>query len=204
MRSNIESSLSDSPLHLFDDSIGRDAAAQPATAGDEVLSIEDLANRFNVSTKTISRWRDHGLVAERHLVGGRRRVGFLASAVERFIRDNPLRIERGSRFSQLSQEEHDRIIGWARRLALAGACPADVHRRIASRLNRLAKVSSDADLTELKVLAEGTDLATLASKLILSVDIDLAFRPQGTDRDRRTRSVGTHHGRSGRYARRDR
>jgi RNA polymerase sigma factor (sigma-70 family) len=105
-------------------------------AGEQVLSIEDLAKQFNVSTKTISRWRDHGLVAQRYVVGGRRRVGFLASTVERFIRDNPLRIERGSRFSQLSDEEHDKIVGWARRLALAGACPADVHRRIAARLDR--------------------------------------------------------------------
>jgi RNA polymerase primary sigma factor/RNA polymerase sigma factor len=105
-------------------------------AGEQVLSIEDLAKRFNVSTKTISRWRDHGLVAQRYVVGGRRRVGFLASTVERFIRDNPLRIERGSRFSQLSDEEHDKIVSWARRLALAGACPADVHRRIAARLDR--------------------------------------------------------------------
>ena len=103
---------------------------------EQVLSIEDLARRFNVSTKTISRWRDHGLVAQRYDVGGRRRVGFLASTVERFIASNPLRIERGSRFSQLSDDEHEKIIGWARRLALAGACPADVHRRIAERLGR--------------------------------------------------------------------
>ena len=105
-------------------------------AGEQVLSIEDLARHFNVSTKTISRWRDHGLVAQRYVVGGRRRVGFLSGTVERFIRDNPLRIERGSRFSQLSDEDHDKIIAWARRLALAGACPADVHRRIAARLDR--------------------------------------------------------------------
>ncbi|MEI6240352.1 MAG: sigma-70 family RNA polymerase sigma factor [Planctomycetia bacterium] len=105
-------------------------------AHDEVLSIEDLAKRFNVSTKTISRWREHGLVAQRYEVGGRKRVGFLASAVDRFISANPGRIERGARFSQLTQEEHDRIIGWARRLASAGACPADVHRRIAGRLHR--------------------------------------------------------------------
>jgi len=131
-------------LHLFRGPARLDADGASARSGvpgvgpedDEVLSIEDLATRFNVSTKTISRWRDHGLVAERHLVGGRRRVGFLASAVERFIRANPLRIERGSRFSQMSPDEHDRIIAWARRLAAAGACPADVHRRIASRLNR--------------------------------------------------------------------
>ena len=105
-------------------------------AGEQVLSIEELARRFSVSTKTISRWRDHGLVAQRYTVDGRRRVGFLASAVERFIRENPLRIERGSKFSQLNDDEHEKIVSWARRLAVAGACPADVHRRIAERLGR--------------------------------------------------------------------
>jgi RNA polymerase primary sigma factor len=113
-----------------------DTAVASVPAGDQVLSIEDLAQRFSVSTKTISRWREHGLVAQRYVVHGRRRVGFLASAVERFMRANGSRIERGRRFSQLSTEEHDKIIGWARRLAVAGACPADVHRRIAKRLDR--------------------------------------------------------------------
>jgi RNA polymerase sigma factor (sigma-70 family) len=107
-----------------------------AAATDEILSIEDVAKRFNVSTKTISRWRDHGLVAQRFSVGGRRRVGFLKSTVDHFIRTNPLRVERGSRFSQLNDEEHEKIISWARRLAAAGASPADVHRRIAARLQR--------------------------------------------------------------------
>jgi RNA polymerase sigma factor (sigma-70 family) len=115
---------------------GFDEGGAAKAGEDQVLSIEELAKRFNVSTKTISRWRDHGLVAQRYEMGGRKRVGFLASAVEQFIRSNPLRIERGARFSQLSVEEHDRIIAWARRLAAAGACPADVHRRIATRLNR--------------------------------------------------------------------
>ena len=140
MRSAFDPSHSDVHLHLFDGVLevkaGAQAAPTPGDGGDAVLSIEDLAARFNVSTKTISRWRDHGLVAQRHMVDGRRRVGFLVSDVERFIRENRLRIERGSRFSQLSQDEHDRIVGWARRLAAAGASPADVHRRIASRLNR--------------------------------------------------------------------
>jgi RNA polymerase primary sigma factor len=108
----------------------------PPLALDGVLSIEELASRFNVSTKTISRWRAHGLVARSHDVGGRKRVGFLAADVEQFVDKNPLRIERGSRFSQLSTEEHGKIIAWARRLGAAGACPADVHRRIAKRLNR--------------------------------------------------------------------
>ena len=94
------------------------------TSDDDVLSIEDLAERFNVSTKTISRWRDHGLVAQRVVIKGRKRVGFLASAVDRFVHENPERIQRGRRFSQLNDDEHDKLISWARRLAAAGACPA--------------------------------------------------------------------------------
>jgi RNA polymerase primary sigma factor len=117
--------------------LGHHPLGQHAPAAtDEILSIEDVAKRFNVSTKTISRWRDHGLVAQRFTVGGRRRVGFLKSTVDQFIRSNPLRVERGSRFSQLTDEEHEKIISWARRLAAAGASPADVHRRIAARLQR--------------------------------------------------------------------
>jgi RNA polymerase primary sigma factor/RNA polymerase sigma factor len=126
-------------LRMFDaagDDHGTVSGSAVVPPHEQVLSIEDLARRFNVSTKTISRWRDHGLVAQRYDVGGRRRVGFLASTVERFIAANPMRIERGSRFSQLSTEEHEKIVGWARRLAMAGACPADVHRRIAQRLGR--------------------------------------------------------------------
>jgi RNA polymerase primary sigma factor len=119
-----------------EDRAAEEAALAEVPAGEEVLSIEELARRFNVSTKTISRWRDHGLVAQRYVVGGRRRVGFLASTVERFIRSNGSRIERGRRFSQLSDEEQEKIVSWARRLAVAGACPADVHRRIAKRLDR--------------------------------------------------------------------
>jgi len=128
-------------LRLFSDAL-HDSASIHAPGlncpepSEEVLSIEDLAKRFNVSTKTISRWRDHGLVAGRYRVGGRTRVGFLAGTVERFIQSNPLRIDRGSRFSQLTGDEKERILAWARRLATAGASPADTHRRIASRLNR--------------------------------------------------------------------
>ena len=107
-----------------------------ALAEASVLSIEEVARRFNVSTKTISRWRHHGLVARRYEVAGRRRVGFLESEVERFAARNASRVERGSRFSQLSSEEKEKIVNWARRLAAVGAVPADVHRRIASKLGR--------------------------------------------------------------------
>jgi len=114
-----------------------DAASVPVDkAGEEVLTVEELAKRFNVSTKTISRWRQQGLVSRRFMFDGRKRVGFLRSSVDRFVGDNTERVRRGSNFSQMSESEHDEIISRARRLAAAGGCPSDIARRIAQKMNR--------------------------------------------------------------------
>ena len=47
------------------------------------MKVEELAKQFNVSTKTISRWRELGLVSRRLVFDGRKRVGFLRSSVDR-------------------------------------------------------------------------------------------------------------------------
>ena len=105
-------------------------------AGERVWTVEDLSRHFNVSTKTIARWRQQGLVSRRFMFDNRKRVGFLQSSVERFVNDNSDRIERGSQFSQISEEERTRIVSYARRLAQAGGCPAEVTRRVANRTGR--------------------------------------------------------------------
>ena len=52
-----------------------------ATAGDAVLESDEVSRKFNVSSKTIQRWRKQGLIALRYLYpDGRRRLGFLESA----------------------------------------------------------------------------------------------------------------------------
>jgi RNA polymerase primary sigma factor len=51
-----------------------------------VLSIDDVTEKFNVTSKTIQRWRRRGLPARRFVFSdGRKRVGFLLSSVERFF-----------------------------------------------------------------------------------------------------------------------
>jgi RNA polymerase primary sigma factor/RNA polymerase sigma factor len=67
---------------------------------------------------------------------GRKRVGFLKSSVDRFVKGNEERVHRGARFSQLSEDERSSIIDRARRLARAGGCPAEVTRRLAERMGR--------------------------------------------------------------------
>src|SRR6185437_2846122 len=51
-----------------------------------VLSIEDVTARFNVTSKTIQRWRRRGLAARRFVFpDGKKRVGFLVGSVERYF-----------------------------------------------------------------------------------------------------------------------
>jgi RNA polymerase primary sigma factor/RNA polymerase sigma factor len=93
---------------------------------------------------------------------GRKRVGFLQSSVDRFVATNEDRVQRGARFSQLSEEERNKIIERARRLARAGACPADVTRRLAKRLGRSVETirytlkQFDAEHPELAIFPENS------------------------------------------------
>lgn len=114
-----------------------DSADVPAdAAGEEVWTVEDVSRRYNVSSKTVSRWRDRGLVSRRFRFGGRKRVGFLRSSVERFVSRNADDVERGRTFSQLSIDEREALIGRARRLARAGACPTEISRRLSRKFQR--------------------------------------------------------------------
>jgi RNA polymerase primary sigma factor/RNA polymerase sigma factor len=114
-----------------------DAAELPADAmGEQVFTVEDLARQFNVSTKTISRWRALGLVSRRLVFDGRKRVGFLRSSVDRFVRANARRVERGSRFSQLTDEQRQEFVDHAKQMAATGGGQAEIARRLAERTGR--------------------------------------------------------------------
>lgn len=123
-------------LRLFVEDVSDSANVPASAAGERVLTVEELAKQFNVSTKTISRWRQQGLVSRRFVMDGRKRVGFLQSSVERFVSRNAERVRRGSQFSQLTDEERMLIIDRARRMAQAGGCPAEVTRRLAENTGR--------------------------------------------------------------------
>lgn len=123
-------------LRLFVEDLSDSADVPAEDAGEKVLTVEDLSTQFRVSTKTISRWRCHGLVSRRFVFDGRKRVGFLASSVERFVEKNQERVRRGAQFSQLTAEERERIIDRARRLAQAGGCPSEVTRRLSRASGR--------------------------------------------------------------------
>ncbi len=114
--------------------------ALAACAAEEggILLLEEVTRKFSVSSKTIPRWRKQGLVAMRYLYAdGRRRLGFLESAVKRFAEDNKERVARSATFKQLSEEEKAQIVRMATRLAArCQCCLKDISRRIARKLNR--------------------------------------------------------------------
>ncbi|HZV07968.1 MAG TPA: sigma-70 family RNA polymerase sigma factor [Gemmataceae bacterium] len=106
-------------------------------APEPILTLDEISKKLNVSTKTIRRWRKYGLVAQPIVTNGKRQVGFLQSVVDRFLTTHPDRVERGSRFSQMTESEREDILRRARRLSrVSGGTLTEVSRRIARRLGR--------------------------------------------------------------------
>ena len=106
-----------------------------------VFDTPSLARRFNISTKTVQRWRRRGMPSRRLIFpDGKRRVAFLESSVQWFT-DNHLRdVSRSVRFTQMSSRERADIIRRARRMVAFTNCRlSDVARRIARKTGRAAE-----------------------------------------------------------------
>lgn len=103
---------------------------------EEMLTLEEVSKRFNVSTKTISRWRVKGLMARRVKVNGRSQLGFPRIAVEKFVSDHKGLVEKGARFSHLTESEKEDILRLARELRDEGGTLTEVSKRIAQKLGR--------------------------------------------------------------------
>jgi RNA polymerase primary sigma factor len=74
-------------------------------------SVSELAARFDVSTKTIFRWRRRGLVGWRFRFPDQRtRLLFPERSVRRFVARHADLVTRGSNFSQLTKGERQRIV----------------------------------------------------------------------------------------------
>ncbi len=124
-------------LELFVRSLERSIPALPIEQTVEsMLTLDEVSRRFNVSTKTISRWRVKGLAARRVKVNGRSQLGFPQGVVEKFVSDHRNLVEKGSRFSHLTESEKDHILQTARELREHGGTLTDVSKKIASKLGR--------------------------------------------------------------------
>ena len=125
-------------LGLLIERVSETLDVRTAALSEPVLDIDAVCERFNVTSKTIQRWRRKGLPARRFVFAdGKRRVGFLLSSVERFFSGHREQVARGMNFSQLTDQEREEILQRARRLAVfCQCCTHEIARRVARKMNR--------------------------------------------------------------------
>jgi len=98
----------------------RQAKLTVAELEEPFLTHQELASEFNVSTKTIRRWRDRGLMGIRVTFDdGVNRLAFCRRTTERFKVQHKDLVERGSSFRQLTVAERRSIVERARELVSA-------------------------------------------------------------------------------------
>jgi RNA polymerase primary sigma factor len=125
-------------LGLFINELAVSLPAIPVEeVAEEVMTLDQMSKKLNVTTKTINRWRKRGLIGIPVVAKGRRQLGFLPSLVDPFLAANRERLQKSARFTQLTEEEKDDILRRARRFARLGlGSLTEVSRRIARRLGR--------------------------------------------------------------------
>jgi len=126
-------------LRLFVEDLSATVRQPVEQATEPVLTVGEVSKKFNVSTRTVTRWRRQGLVARRFVIDGRAKVGFLESSLERFVAGHRGQVERGSKFRQLTDAERDEIIRRARRMAQfrpGEVGLVEIARRIARKMAR--------------------------------------------------------------------
>jgi len=105
-------------LELFITRLSGKLAEPVADQSEKVYTIEELAERFDVSTKTVGRWRRRGLLARKFIFSdGGHRFGFLESTVEKFRSDNAELVARAGNFRRRTGKERQQVIRQARSLA---------------------------------------------------------------------------------------
>src|ERR1700722_16476858 len=84
-------------LGLLIEQVSQTLGLRTAAWPEPVLIIDDVTERFNVTSKTIQRWRRKGLPARRFIfTDGKSRVGFLLSTVERFLATHSDQVNRSA------------------------------------------------------------------------------------------------------------
>ena len=94
--------------------------------GEKYQTHEEVAQTLGVSTKTIRRWRNRGLMGIRVVFAdGVNRLAYLARTVDRFLKQNQELVSRGASFKQLTAVERRLIVERAAQLVSKG--PTKLH-----------------------------------------------------------------------------
>jgi len=105
-------------LQVFIAKLSSRLAVPVSQESEKVYGVEELAKRFDVSEKTISRWRKRGLLARKFVFDdGSHRLGFQQSMVDKFVGENPELVARAGSFRRLTPKERQQVVRQARLLA---------------------------------------------------------------------------------------
>jgi transposase len=124
-------------LRLLIDALSR--SVEVSADDGMVETVEQLAARLGVSTKTVTRWRKAGLRWRWVSVEGRKqkKVGFTAEAVARFMAAAGRGVEEAAGLSRMSEEVRAQVIERAKALAAAeGVSLNQVATQLAGETNR--------------------------------------------------------------------
>jgi RNA polymerase sigma factor (sigma-70 family) len=126
-------------LRVFISKLSGQLAERVSQQGQKVYSTQELADKFDISTKTIYRWRKRGLPALKFVFDdGRKRLGFLQSSVDKFVEQNPQLIEKAKVFKQLTGRDKETIIKRARTLAAKSSMSRyQIIEKIAAEIGRV-------------------------------------------------------------------
>jgi RNA polymerase primary sigma factor len=123
-------------LRCFVEDLSDSLNVSAADLGEPVLTVQEISEQFNVSAKTVDRWRDRGLASRRLKVDGRKRVVIPKSTLDRFVAAHQKEIDRGRTFRQMSDSERQQIIIDARAMAATGLGLTEVSRQLGQKLGR--------------------------------------------------------------------
>jgi len=89
-----------------------------AEQSEKIYSLDTLSKKFDVSKRTIERWRKRGLLARKYIFGAKQAgIGFGAASIDEFIKKNQGLIEKASKFELIDGESKQAIIETAQKFA---------------------------------------------------------------------------------------
>lgn len=125
-------------LKLFAEELAKTVPAIPVeNVSEPMLTLEQVSKNLKVSTKTVSRWRDRGLVTRMIIANGRKKVAVRQSILNKFLNQHQMEVTKNTRFTLMNDGEKQKIIDRARRFAKVNPERfMDICRRVAKKFGR--------------------------------------------------------------------
>lgn len=125
-------------LRIFISKLSGQLACHVTEQNQKVYTIEELAANLNIATKTIYRWRKGGLIARKFVFeDGKKRIGFMQSAVDTFLKKNPDLVSKAKSFTRLTDKQKKLLVKQACSLAANTALSRhQIIKRIATKIGK--------------------------------------------------------------------